>query len=394
MKRSPLVILFVTVFLDLLGFGMIIPLLPFFGEHFGASPVQVGMLMASYSLAQFLVSPILGALSDRHGRRPVLLFTLAGSIVCMIAFGLAGSFWQLIAARALAGAFGGTVGVAQAYIADVTTPETRAKGMGMLGAAFGLGFVFGPAMGGLLSPYGYWVPSFVAAGLAAANLLFAITNLPETRQPGVAPAARRSILSLQHIGRAIGVPVLGTLFLMLFAVGTAFSAMESTFALFTERVFQYTARENGYVFAYIGVMIVIMQGGLIGRLVKRFGERALVITGLLLQAVSLAVLPISTSLPLLLITMGVLSLGSGMASPSLSSLISQHIPEAERGELLGTSQSLASLARIVGPVGGGLLFQSAGIGSPYYVGAALMGLMWIVGMMVLRSPKGAVTPIP
>lgn len=388
MRKSPLAILFVTVFLDLLGFGMVLPLLPYYAVDLGASAFLVGALLAAYSLAQMIFSPVWGGLSDRIGRRPVLIGSLFASAASQLAFGLAGSLAMLFAARAFAGMAAATIGVAQAYIADSTTPENRAKGMGIIGAAFGLGFVFGPALGGLLAPFGLSVPAFVAAGLALANGLLAIAVLPESL-----PADRRGEhvvrgFSPARLARAAAIPGMLPLMAIYFLTIFAFATMEATFPLLTKDMLGFTAVQNGWVFAYIGVLIVILQGGLVGRLAKRFGEKNLVIAGAVLLAIGLAGLPFGTTLPVLLLVLVPLAAGNGLANPSLTALISLTAARDAQGQTLGVAQSLASLGRVLGPLWGGFAFQALGPKASYLVAGGIMALM-AVGALAIRKPEPA-----
>lgn len=376
MKKSPLFILFMTVFLDLLGFGMVLPLLPYYAVTFGADAFAVGALLAVYSIMQLIFSPIWGRLSDRVGRRPVLIGSLFGSALGLLAFGLANSLLALFAARMFAGMAAATIGTAQAYIADSTTPENRAKGMGMIGAAFGLGFVFGPALGGVLAHYGHGVPAFVAAGLAVANGVFAIARLPESL-----PLERRGEVvergfSPRRLGRAAAIPGMRPLMSLYFLAIFAFATMEATFPLLTLQLLKFTEVENGYVFAYIGVLIVILQGGLVGRLSRRFGEKRLVIAGSWLLGAGLAALPFASSLALLLVALVPLACGNGLCNPSLTSLISRTTEGHAQGETLGVAQSMASLGRILGPLWGGFAFAALG---PVPTYATAGGLMLLVG---------------
>jgi len=386
MRKSPLVILFVTVFLDLLGFGMVLPLLPYYAVRFGADAFAVGGLLAAYSFAQLICSPLWGGLSDRIGRRPILIGSLFASAVSQLAFGLAGSLAMLFAARLVAGTASATIGVAQAYIADSTTPENRAKGMGIIGAAFGLGFVFGPALGGLLAPWGHGVPAFAAAGLALVNGLFALALLPESL-----PAERRGEkmvrgFSPKRLALAAGITGMPPLMAIYFLTIFAFATMEATFPLLTLALFNFNEQQNGWVFAYIGVLIVILQGGLVGRLAKRFGEKNLVIAGSLLLAVGLAGLPFSTSLPLLLVTLVPLAAGNGLANPSLSALISLTASKHSQGETLGVAQSLASLGRVLGPLWGGFAYMALGAQISYVIAGGIMVLM--AGLaFTIRKPE-------
>lgn len=405
MARSPLAILFITVFLDLLGFGLILPQLPYYAVRFGADALVVGALMAVYSLAQMVASPIWGKVSDQFGRRPVLIVSLLGSALtsaCLglvvdevwwqrvggglpeTVFGIATALLALFAARLLAGIATATIGVAQAYIADSTTAENRAKGMGIIGAAFGLGFVFGPALGGVLAPYGQGVPAFVAAALALANAGFAFFKLPESLPPESRGQIVSRGFSLGRLAASARIPGMAPLMLMYFLSIFAFATMEATFPLLTRDAFGFTEVENGYTFAYIGVLIVIMQGGLVGRLARRYGEQRLVISGGLLLAVGLASLPFVPSLMVLLLALVPLCAGSGLTNPSLTALISLAANRSEQGETLGTAQSLASLGRVVGPLWGGFAFSSLGAKPSYLIAA---GIMLVMAILALRLPS-------
>ena len=366
MKRSPLFVILVTVFIDLVGFGIVIPVLPYYLEdpRFNASPVALGLLFTSYSVMQLIFSPVLGRLSDRYGRRPVLLVSMTGTAVGFFVMGAATTLWMLFAGRILDGITGGNISTAQAYVADVTTVEDRAKGMGMFGAAFGLGFIFGPALGGLLSRWDISAPFYFAGALALANAVLLYFVLPETVVPGHPARAARpgwGYFFLQLRQRRLAL-VLSIYFLFV----VAFSIMTTVFALYTMYRFGFDAQQNGYLFAYIGLLAVVVQGLLIGRLVRRFGEVPLVVAGALVLAVSLVILPSVGPPPRyaggvagLLLLMTCFSLGNSFATPTLTSLASKTAGAAEQGGVMGVTQSAASLARAVGPLLGGVLIYSA-----------------------------------
>jgi DHA1 family tetracycline resistance protein-like MFS transporter len=364
MNRSPLLVIFITVFIDLIGFGIVIPVLPFYveGTRFNASPRMVGLLFASYSIMQLLFTPILGRLSDKYGRRPILLISLLGTAAGFLLLGLATSLWMLFVGRIVDGISGGNISTAQAYVADVTTPENRTKGMGMIGAAFGLGFIFGPAIGGVLSRWGIQVPFLFAAGLALSNATLLYFVLPETvtkDHPAKTSAATGRWTQLLE---ALKQPRLAFVLAIYFLFIVAFSIMTSSFALFTMFRFGYDAHDTGWLFVYVGVIGAIIQGGLIGRLVKRFGELQLVIAGALLFALSLFVIPLTgphTGLSTLLMVGALFATGNGLATPSLTSLASKTVGRAEQGGVLGVTQSVASLARAVGPLIASALIYSA-----------------------------------
>jgi MFS transporter, DHA1 family, tetracycline resistance protein len=386
-RRGPLTILFITVFLDLVGFGIVIPLLPLYAEAFGASPVTVTWLVAVYSLMQFAVAPWWGQLSDHRGRRPILLVGLFGSALSYLLFGLAGTIAGLFVARLLAGVMGANIGVAQAYIADVTSPRERARGMGLIGAAFGLGFIFGPVIGGLLAPYGMSVPFFAAAGLAFLNGCLAVVWLPEsireksvrgTRHPGLRSRFRafRSLLSNSE---------LSVLYVAFFLVTLAFAALEATLSLWADRRWQLSAAEVAYVFAYLGGIVTVVQGGLVGPLSRRLGERRLALLGSAAFALGLLGLPIASTPAAVAAALALLGLGQGTAIPAISALISHGAPATEQGRLLGVSQSLSALGRVIGPVFGGVAFARIGIGAPYFAGAVL-ALFAVLALSALLGP--------
>jgi MFS transporter, DHA1 family, tetracycline resistance protein len=381
-------ILFLVVFVDLLGFGVIIPLLPFYGTHFGASPGEVTWMMACYSLAQFVFSPLLGRLSDRVGRRPVLLVSLAFSAASYLWLGLADALWMLFAARLIAGAGAGNIAAAQAYISDVTTPEGRAKGMGMIGAAFGLGFTLGPALGGLVASTdpGAAVssrPAFLAAALSATAFVLVLVRLKESLSPATraAPSRVSRWQAAQDVLRRI---TLRPLILLLFVTVAAFAAMETTFALWANSAYGWGPAQIGYVFLYVGVVLVIVQGALIGRLSRRFGEARLVAAGATLIALGLFLLPFALVLPLLLVVNALLAMGMGLLNPSINSLISRQAGSDERGGVMGVAQSASSLARVIGPAVAGVLFDRFGRDMPYYVAALVMAVVVLMAVRLLR----------
>lgn len=365
MKRSPLLVIFITVFIDLIGFGIVIPVLPFYAEgtKFGATPSQVGLLFASYSVMQLVFSPILGRLSDKYGRRPVLLVSLLGTALGFLILGFATTLWMLFVGRIIDGISGGNISTAQAYIADVTTREERAKGMGLIGAAFGLGFVLGPAIGGILSRWGISVPFLFAGSLALANAVLLYFTLPETvTRDHPARVSAASGRALGQLITSVKNPRLGFVLTIYFLSIVAFSIMTATFSLFMMFRLGYDAFHNGWIFAFVGVISAIIQGGLIGRLVKKFGEPRLVILGGLLFTVSLFAIPFvtpATGLVAILILGAVTAIGQALTAPSLSSLASKSASAGEQGVVLGVTQSVASLARAVGPSLAAILIYSA-----------------------------------
>jgi DHA1 family tetracycline resistance protein-like MFS transporter len=396
-RQASLGILFLVVFIDLLGFGMVIPVMPLYAERLGASEAATGWLSTSYSLMQFVFAPIWGRLSDRVGRRPVLLISIAMTAVAFFLYGVAGSFVVLLLSRLFAGAATANIAIAQAYVADVTPPEGRARGMGMIGAAFGLGFVFGPAVGGILSAHALSTPGYAAAALSAFNLVAAFFLLPEPMQR-VAVARRRG--RFEALLGELGKPRIRRLLVVYFLVTLGFSAMEATYAFLAERRYGLADRHVGYVFAYIGVIVVLVQGGLIGPLTRRLGEKRLLVAGAILQCLALAALPFASGLVGLLGASALLAVGSGLASPSLTSLLSKFSLAEDQGGTLGIGQSAAALGRIAGPLSGTTSFAHWHA-APYVGGAALMGVAAVIAATVqapapepARAPARAGAPDP
>ena len=380
--------LFLIVFVDLVGFGLVIPLLPFYAVRYAASPQEVTALLAIYSLAQLVTAPLWGRLSDRVGRRPVLLVSLTASALAYLWLGGATALWMLFAARGFAGACAGNIAAAQAYIADVTGPEERARGMGLIGAAFGLGFIIGPALGGLIAgndpaTADTVTPAWVAAGLSVLALCGVLLLLPESLPANLGDrAAGRS-----RVGAVMDVlsrPILSRLILIFFLVILAFAGMESTFALWAIGQFGWGPRQVGYVFAYVGVLSAVLQGGLIGHLARRFGEERLLLGGLTLIGLGLLVMTLAYNLAALVAAVTALALGMGLTQPSLNSLISRRAGGAEQGEVMGVSQSVASLSRVLGPFAAGFCFAEFGRNAAFLWGAVLVAAALLLARKLLR----------
>jgi DHA1 family tetracycline resistance protein-like MFS transporter len=393
---KPLLIVFLTIFIDLVGFGIVIPLLTFFAEEFQASPVDIGLLVASYSLMQFVFAPVWGNLSDRYGRRPILFFTIIGSSIGYLMIGLAGSLWMIYAGRILAGITGGNLSTAQAYIADVTSRENRARGMGLFGMAFGLGFILGPALAGILSKFGIRVPFLFAAGLSLANAILLYFILPESRvfrphDPTVEKRSRWSQLAGVFQNRRFTLVTIEYFLLV-----TAFSFMTTAFAYYTMVKFGYGAENTGYLLAYVGVLAAVMQGLVFGRLASRFGESKLIIAGSFLLVISLVLVPFisaaSGGLIVLLIGIAGFAVGNSIASPGLTSLASKTTDEAQQGKSLGMLQSAASLARVIGPLATGILLNNsigqvddATLRRTFWTAAAIMFVAFLVAIYFVMT---------
>ncbi len=339
-SRSPLYVLFLTVFIDMVGFGIIIPVLPLYADQFHATPLQIGWLTGIYSGMQIIFTPILGRLSDRFGRRPVLMLSLAGTALGFLLMGWGHSLVLLFVARIIAGITGGNISIPQAYIADVTTPDTRSKWMGMIGAAFGLGFTFGPMIGGIMSRISYGAPFYFAAGLAAANVVLVYFILPESlpKEHRAKPHEDASTIEVFRHGSGwmFGLVVATYFFLIV-----GFSIMTTLFALFTARRFGYDAHANGYLFGFIGIVTVIVQGGLIGRLVKMFGETNLARAGLLILAASLALMPWCGNLTWLLVA----CLGLALRQRLLHSAAQRPRLANDRSQLAGARSRRHAIGR-------------------------------------------------
>ncbi len=354
-----------TVALDLVGFGIVVPILPRYAERFGASGLMVGLLFASFSLAQFICAPLLGRLSDRIGRKPVIVISLVGTALGSFVTGAAGALWVLFAGRIIDGASGASLAVAQAAVGDMATPEQRPKLLGMLGAAFGVGFVLGPALGGLASLGGVHVPFYVAGVLASVNAVAAIIRLPETKAEG-------------HVARPTGVrtlhaatPALRQLAIIGFVTTVAFTGFESTFALLGHRRFGFGERGSAFLFLGVGLVLVAVQGGAYGKLVKRFGVQRLYVGGVVLLVAGMGMMSVAVVWTVLLVALFLLSVGQGVASPSITTLVTESAPPERRGEAMGFQQSATAVGRIVGPPIAGLMFDHVGIWSPYAAAAGL-----------------------
>lgn len=412
-KRRALATVAFTLFLDLAGFGIILPILPYYAESMHASETMVALLSTAFSAAQFLMSPVLGRISDRHGRRPVMLVSIAGSILSALVLGFAHALWLVFAARIVAGCSKANVSTAHAYVADLIAPDQRAKYMGVMGAAMGMGFVFGPAIGGLLAVDALpELPFFVAAALSLANLIMAAIWLPETHfhsahsrpDEAQASATLTGPVSWQRALKSIRGTPMAWLATIAFCFYLSFAGMESTMALLSERLFEWGGRETGLFMTFIGVNMVVFQGVIVGRAVARLGESRVLALGLLMLALGMSLLggidwviawlelPLNTadggaSLPALAIyaTGGALMAGgNGLTSSSLSALVSRVSSSEEQGWNMGIKESASSLARVAGPTIAGPLFQHVDPGAPMLVG----GLIALLNFKIALALRG------
>lgn len=387
-RGSPVLFLFVTVFVDMIGYGIVVPLLPFYAREHATGALVIGLLGSLYAAMQFVGGPFLGGLSDRYGRRPVLLTCLLGASLAYLTLGLAQTLAGLVLAVVLAGGASGTLATAQAYIADSTSPKDRTRGLGLIGAAFGLGLMAGPALGGLLSLHSLGAPAFAASALAFANAVFGYLILPESHPKRL--RRRVPILRLNPVSQLAGVLRVENIRALLLAVlllNLAFAGLVSNFPLFANARFGWGTTANAFFFAFVGVCAVATQGALIGRLQPRFGERRLVLGGLALVAANLVILAIVPSGVLLYPVVGLLALGAGLAIPSVTSVISTRTSELAQGRLMGGMQAILSLALILGPALAGLAFDYVGVPAPYLLGGSLAALALLVAARSLSGSR-------
>lgn len=387
-SRRSLGVLFAVVIVDLVGFGVVIPILPYYAESYGASATVLGVLLTCYSAMQFVFAPIWGRLSDRIGRRPVLLFTIAGTALSLFVLGLADSLFGLFVARILGGMFGANISVATAYVADSTPDDQRTRYMGLIGASFGIGFILGPAIGGLLAPLGYSVPMFFAAALGACNLVLAALLLPEparhvARRPGALP--RKRFFSLPPLVRRL------CLTYLLFSL--AVSQLETVFAFFMMDRFGYDARAVAFLLVAMALVMASIQGGAIRPLANRLGERTLVSAGAVLMAISFAAAPTQPTVALLLIPLIALAAGRAVSQPSLLGYVSTAASEEERGAAMGYFQSSASLARVTGPLIAGPLYDRW-FAAPFLLAAGLMLLVLALGVTLPARARESIDVAP
>ena len=385
-KRSPLAVIFITIFIDLVGFGIIIPTMPFIARDFGASAAEIGLLMSIYSFTQFLFSPFWGSLSDRIGRRPTILITLVGGSMSYFLFAFADTLWVLFLARGLAGAFGGNISTAHAYIGDVTTPAERSKGMGLIGAAFGLGFVFGPLLGaglGVLGrmlgdrpPLGLSFSALAVGVLCLANAAFAWRSLAESLAPELRARSREAQKEgrLRAIWQQLRRPIAGPLMFVYFLSGFAMAQMEAMLIPYMADRFQWGLEITMYGFAYIGVIMMLTQGVFIRRWMPKLGEPVVLCAGLLMFAISLFALAGAGGVVGVAIAMTILAFGNGLMRPPNLGIISLSTPADQQGSSMGVANSLASLGRILGPALGGYLYESINRVAPF-VAAGLLALV-------------------
>ena len=372
----PLFVIFLTIFVNLVGFGIIVPLLPFYAETFGASPIVVGLLFAVFSLCQLVAAPVLGDLSDRHGRRPILILSLAGTVVSFVMMALAQSLTMLFVARIVDGLSGGNISTARAYVADVTEPKDRARAYGLIGAAFGLGFILGPAISGVLSHISYTAPIWAAAGITLVATAMAWVWLPET----VHRAHAGTGMPFRNIAATMRRPGLRRVLVIDFAYWFAFAVFQTTFALFAAARFGFDAPQTGYFFAAFAVLGAIVQGMLIRPIVNRLGDKPTFMIGLVCAAIGLVASTLTHSPALFALSLVPLALGIGFGHPTMSSLVSRAARDDEQGRVQGAASAVESLGRTIGPVWGIAALQRFGEGMPYWSAAGFLMMTLLISV--------------
>jgi MFS transporter, DHA1 family, tetracycline resistance protein len=393
MKKSPLASILSIVFIDLIGFGMIIPILPLYALRFQATEWQIGLLLACYSFMQFLASPVLGWFSDRYGRKPVLLCSLIGSATGYILMANATSLAMLFLARILAGVAGASVGTASAYIADITPPENRSKRIGLIGAAFGIGFVLGPAIGGILSQWSVIAPFWFAAVLSISNAVLMWFVLPE---PDRHAARQRGPANLKQTFEEAGSWRLGVITLIYFVGIAGFAIVTVIFPQVSHRRFSLNQSQISFIFVMVGLIGAAIQGGGIGRLVKRFGDVNLAIAGFAIMAVSMIMMPLAGSVPLFLLFTAVLAVGNSLSQPTVNAIASKGASAALQGRVLGVVQSAGSLGRVFGPVLAGFLLSGDHLrpnaqygNTPFLAGGVIISIAFGLATTLRRTEAGS-----
>ncbi|MDX9925169.1 MAG: MFS transporter [Ignavibacteriaceae bacterium] len=388
-KKSALSIIFITVFIDLMGFGLLIPILPTFASiELGISDFEIGIIVAIYSFMQFVFNPMFGKLSDKYGRRPLILSTLLLTATSYIIFSFSTNFWILALSRVIGGLGGSNIGVAQAYIADITTKEERSKGMGLIGAAFGLGFVFGPVVGALLSQYGY---AFAGYGSAAFSLLafsFAFFKLPESRNFEIdSTVVRPKIFDLRFTIEVIKRKNIGFLIILFSVIVFSMANIYGTFSILGYKYYHFSDMQNGLLFAIIGIVGAIIQGGFIKQLAKMFNDRNLILLGTIFMIIGLAAIPYGQNFFGVAVAGGILAIGTGMLQPTILSMVSKYSHETEQGSILGINQSFSALARVLGPVWGGFSFHYLGYQAPFLTGSLFALLTFLATFFFFNTNK-------
>ncbi len=385
-KNLPLALIFIVVFVDLLGFGLLIPILPTFStQYLKISETDVGIVIAIYSLIQFLFNPVFGSLSDKYGRRNIILVTLLINASGYLIFAFAQSYLVLIISRVICGIGGSSIGVAQAYIADVTTKEERSKGMGLIGVAFGLGFVFGPIFGGTISHFGYDIVGYSSAFFSFTAFILSLMFLPEPKREHRIVKGKRKLLDFNALKDIINNPSIGIVILLFFVITFSVANIYGTMALLGSEVYNFSDMENGFLYGIVGIVGAIVQGGFVGRLSKKYSDNQLITFGTFFLMTGLGLLPFGGNLIGVAIVGGVLSIGTGILQPVLLSLISKVTSDEKQGTILGLNQSFSAFARMMGPLWGGFSFEYLGYQIPFLTGAFFTFFIFIFSTFYLKK---------
>ena len=389
MRKASLTLIFFTVFIDLMGFGILIPILPTFAsKDLNISDFGIGIIVAAYSLVQFLFNPVLGKLSDRYGRKPLILISLSCTITSYIIFAFSHSFLMLLISRVLGGFGGSNIGVAQAYIADITTKQERSKGMGMIGVAFGLGFVFGPIIGGVLSKYGYMTAGLGSAVFSSSAFIFATLFLKESLKGGKKPVVKKEkIFDLKFTLQTLKHPDVGLLIFLFFVITFSMANIYGTFSLLGYKEYNFSDQQIGYLFGIMGIISSIIQGGFIKYISAKLSEKTTILIGTFSMMIGLGMIPYGQSFGGLIFVISFMSVGTGLLQPTILSMISKYSSEKEQGAILGINQSLSALARVLGPLWGGFAFDYFGFQFPFLTAGAFMFFTFLFSLFMLDSKK-------
>lgn len=388
-NKASLSIIFVTVFIDLMGFGILIPILPTFAsKDLNISDFGIGVIVAIYSLIQFLFNPVFGKISDRIGRRPVILVTQLVTVASYLIFSFADSFLILFLSRLLAGFGGSNIGVAQAYIADITSKEERVKGMGLIGAAFGLGFVFGPLIGAILSKYGYHVAGYGSAGFSFMAFVFALFMLPESNKDLKSGSKFEiRLFDFKYTKKVISDSRIGFLIILFFMIVFSMANIYGTFAILGYKVYHFSDQQTGMLFGISGIIGALIQGGLMRFLSNKISDRSLVLSGSFAMIIGLGFLPFGSNFTGVAIIISILSIGTGILQPTILSMISKYTAENEQGALLGINQSFSAFARVLGPLWGGFAYDFFGYQFPFLTGAAFTFVAFLLSYFLLKPER-------
>ncbi len=386
-KNTPLILIFLVVFINLLGFGLLIPILPTFAvKELNLSETSIGIIIAVYSLVQFLLTPFFGTLSDKYGRRKIILLTLFLNVIGYIIFAFANSFLLLILSRIISGIGGSSIGVAQAYIADVTTKDERTRGMGLIGVAFGLGFVFGPVMGGIFSQFGYMFTGFASATFSLLAFLFSLFLLPESlKRESSDEIIQRKLFDIKNLLLVFRMPLVNFLIIIFFIITFSNANIFGTLPLLGYSIYKISDLQIGYIFGINGIVGAFVQGYLLHQLVKKYREDQLITVGSFFMMIGLTLLPFGINIYGLILIGIIFSFGMGILQPLLISMVSKYTSSKNQGVVLGVNQSLSALGRMLGPLWGGFSYQYFGYQLPFLTGGFLTFIIWLYSIFIVKK---------